>query len=512
VNVAVTVSPGRLPGWQAWCIDALRAKSGLNVRVVTAASPAARAGSAARLLGGPALRPVDVAREAGGADGADAVVDLTGTVDAAAPEGVWRLRIGADGERAFPFAREIAGGGTTCEIWLVRIRGGREEAIRHGRFSITRWYPSTLRLALREAAGWPATVLAAIAAGIELTPLPEAPPPPAPERATLANAGLRARAAAGLARRFAAAAKVSLSHVAEWNVGFIDAEPARLLAPGPLEVRWLPAPEPMTFIADPFLVERDGVRALLVEGFEYAHGRGTIDALVLDEHDRVVRRVRAIDEPTHLSYPYPVEIDGELYIVPENCAANEIAMYRCTRFPDRWEREPALFAGLDGVDTTIFRHEDRWWAFCTRYSRGSALALHAFHAASPRGPWAPHALNPIVVDVARARPAGQPFVVDGTLYRPGQDCSSSYGGAVVIARVDELTPSAYREEIVQRHDARTFGPWSEGIHTVSFGPGRIVVDGKRIHRGLRKLPVLAAELRARSGRRSQPRAGAATSA
>src|SRR6202022_4835217 len=125
--------------------------------------------------------------------------------------------------------------------------------------------------------------------------------------------------------------------------------------------------------------------------------------------------------------------------------------YRCVSFPDRWVRESALFSAFDGVDTTLFPHAGRWWAFCTRYSRGSTLALNAFFADSPRGPWSPHALNPIVVDVSSARPAGQPFTVDGTLYRPGQDCSESYGGGLAIARIDELTPAAYRETIVQRH-------------------------------------------------------------
>ncbi len=303
------------------------------------------------------------------------------------------------------------------------------------------------------------------------------------------------RFGAALVRRLAAAAGSAFLGMAEWNVGFVEGGAARLLSAEPLDVRWLPAPSRNTFIADPFIVERDGVRALFVEAFEYGHGRGVIDALVLDAADNVVRRARAIDQPTHLSYPYPVEIDGDLYIVPENSEGNEVALYRCTRFPDRWERETALFPAFDGVDTTIFRHDERWWAFCTRYSHGSTLALYAFHAGSPRGPWSAHALNPIVVDVASARPAGQPFVVDGALYRPAQDCSESYGGGLVIARIDELTPTSYCEEIVQRHAARHLGRWSDGIHTVSFAGGRIVVDGKRVYSDFRKIPSTARKIR-----------------
>ena len=493
MNVAVVVPPGRLPQWHAWCIDALLADPRLSVRVVTVSGPHARAprGIAARFRR-TALELVDVPRGEGSLDGAAAIVDLTvAGVAGAAAHGVWRFELGDDDDRAQPFAREIGAGRATIEARLIRRRSGVDEVVRSGRFAVTRWYPTTLKIALRETALWPAIGLGAVADGVDVPA--ERAEPRAPAR-PLGVAG-NVRFGGSLVRRLADAGTSAFVGMADWNVGFVDGGPARLLSDEPLEVRWLPEPAPNTFVADPFLVERDGVRALLVEGFDYAHGRGAIDALVLGDDDAIVRRVRVIDRPTHLSYPYPLEIDGALYVVPENSAGNEVALYRCVRFPDEWERETALFPGFDGVDTTIFAHDGRWWALCTRYSRGSTLALYAFHAASPRGSWTAHALNPIVVDVSRARPAGQPFVVDGVLYRPAQDCSETYGGGLVIARVDELTPTSFRESIVQRHAPARFGKWSDGIHTVSFGDGRIAVDGKRTYRDLRKIPGTARKIR-----------------
>ncbi|MEA2688662.1 MAG: hypothetical protein QOD51_1269 [Candidatus Eremiobacteraeota bacterium] len=487
MNVAVAVGSARIPLWQAWCIAALRRQSVLQVRVVGVAAP-----QRARppRIAGNALAPVDVALDDGDVTGADLVVDLSGAAVAAdAPHGVWRLRLGEDDDAALPFAREIAAGGSTFRTALVRRRGGHDEVLRAGRFAVSRWYPSTLRTALRETARWPATLAAALAAGSNLPALADDAVPPNAARANAAPLGplSRMRFTASLGRRLAAGVLTALLEVDEWNVGLVRGDAAQLLSSEPLDVRWLPDPPSLTYIADPFLVERGGVRALFVETFDYRDERGAIEALVLDENDDIVRRARVIDIATHLSYPYPLEIDGQLYLVPENCAGGEVALYRCTSFPDRWEREAALFPAFDGVDTTLFPHDGRWWAFCTRYSRGSTLALNAFFAGSPRGPWSPHALNPIVVDVASARPGGQPFIVDGALYRPAQDCSQSYGGGLVIARIDELTPTAYREEIVQRHDARALGRWNGGIHTVSFARDRIVIDGKRVYRDVRKL-------------------------
>jgi hypothetical protein len=118
-----------------------------------------------------------------------------------------------------------------------------------------------------------------------------------------------------------------------------------------------------------------------------------------------------------------------------------------------------------------------------------------------RGPWTPHAQNPVVVDVRRARAAGPPFVVDGVLYRPGQDCSATYGGAVVIARIDALDPLRYEETVVARVEAPRTGPYRDGLHTVSVSGDTIVLDGKRRYRDLRYVTRLGRWWKARRARR-----------
>jgi hypothetical protein len=465
LKVAIAAASGRAPAWHGWCIDALRALENVETVVVVDA-------------GDGDLRDADV------------VVDLASAGIGAEPRyGVWSFSPATTNDAA-PFAREIGSGARTFEIALVRRLAGRAESLRAGRFPVTAWYPSTRRLAFAEAARWPATVVALLAAGDGGAPF---------DGAQGDNGGtqgdnddrpslwvmLRFWVALGL--NLARAVVDELFEVTEWNVGFVEGDARLLLGSAPLAVRWLPRPPSGTLIADPFVVERDGITALFVEAFDYRGSHGAIDALVLAADGSVSRRVRAIDAATHLSYPYPVEIDGELYLVPENCAGNEVALYRCVSFPDRWERESAIFAAFDGIDTTLFAHEGRWWAFCTRSSRGATVALFAFHASSPRGPWTAHALNPIVCDVSCARPAGQPFVVDGVWYRPGQDCSRSYGGGLAIARIDVLTPSDYRETVVRRIDGRGLGRWSDGLHTVSFMPGALAVDGKHTYRSAAKL-------------------------
>lgn len=504
MNVVVAVTGSVVPAWQRACVDALRAVGGVRVRVARVAGAAWKqpSGLSARLRG-TALAASTLEPDAGDGDlgAADLVLDLSGTgVASAAALGVWSFQLGGSGATALPFAHEISTGAATFDVELVRSIDGRRECLRAGRFGVTSWYASTVRLALAEAGRWPATLVAAICAASPLAVTAARIVPRRPGLSVREWFAFAFRLGLNLER----ALFDVLFEITEWNVGFAAGGARALVSGEPLTVRWLPQPTPFSFIADPFVVERDGVRALLVEQFEYGRNRGVIDALVLDDNDVVVGSTRALDLPSHLSFPHPVEIDGELYMVPETCAANEAALYRCERFPGVWRREQTVFP-FDAIDTTLFEHEERWWAFCTRWSRGSTLALYALHSASARGPWTEHPLNPIVVDVASARPAGRPFVVDGVLYRSGQDCSRTYGGGVAIARVDELSPTAYRETIVRRLDGRDFDRYNAGLHTISFTRGDVVIDGKHVYYDPRKLAWAMRRIRAKLGKRFRRR-------
>jgi hypothetical protein len=66
------------------------------------------------------------------------------------------------------------------------------------------------------------------------------------------------------------------------------------------------------------------------------------------------------------------------------------------------------------------------------------------------------------------------------LFRPGQDCARTYGAAVVIHRVEVLTPDAYRETVVTRIRPDPSSDFPDGLHTLAAGEGgQIWLDGKR---------------------------------
>jgi hypothetical protein len=182
--------------------------------------------------------------------------------------------------------------------------------------------------------------------------------------------------------------------------------------------------------------------------------------------------------PAHLSYPFLFEHEGVLCCLPELAQSDGIQLFQQVPATGEWRFARTLLDGVAGVDPTLVRHDQRLWLFCTTLEQSEA-ALHVHWAHALAGPWHPHRRNPVKFDVRSARPAGAPFEHQGQLFRPSQDCSETYGGAVRINRIVRLTPDDYEEEAVAvlRPDAN--GPYPAGMHTLSAAGDWTLIDGKR---------------------------------
>jgi hypothetical protein len=150
--------------------------------------------------------------------------------------------------------------------------------------------------------------------------------------------------------------------------------------------------------------------------------------------------------------------------------------------------------GIAMSDATLFHDTQRYWIAYTDSGLGHHDNLCLLHAPTLRGPWQPHRQNPVKIDIRSSRCGGTIFPLEGRWYRPAQDCSARYGGALVVNRILELTPDRYREEaaFVLRPDPK--GPYPHGLHTLSVWGDRVLVDGKRME--LRAAPI-AAKIRRR---------------
>ena len=300
-----------------------------------------------------------------------------------------------------------------------------------------------------------------------------------------------------IARKAVGLVQMLLTRV-QWNAGFLDSaqvDPFSIATAR--NIRWLPSKGAKDFAADPFFMRREDKVTLLFEKLDPANNRGRIAACEFDGVKTVPLGI-VIEEPVHLSYPCLVQSQGQIYCVPEQAEAKSIIIYRAIDFPLRWERVGPLLPGIEAVDSTLFQHGGYWWIAYTDASIDRNGRLMLWYANELTGQWQPHVLNPVKIDPRCSRGAGPPFIYHGALVRPSQDCSVSYGAKIIFNRVVKLTPDQFHEEMIGELRPDPAGPYSRGLHTISYDGSVAMVDGVQL---LVDLTALAAKVRARLRRR-----------
>ena len=280
-----------------------------------------------------------------------------------------------------------------------------------------------------------------------------------------------------LLRRFGNHAIGSSMNLDQWQLA-VDRTPefSRLANPQIL------TPPPDRFWCDPFLFEKDGDLHVFIEEYLYRSGKGHIAVLSRSSSGEWLDPVIAMERPYHLSYPFVFEHKGELLMLPETTAIDRVELWRCLRFPDRWELDTVLMENIAGADATLWYQDERWWLFLDVRDE-----LCIFYADSLRGAWLPHPLNPVKSDSRNGRPAGRIFRNRQDVIRPAQDCSLQYGREVVFNKITRLTVRDFEEVEV----GRLHTPWNgnTGCHTFNQIGDITVVDRlvqrRKLHWNLR---------------------------
>lgn len=280
----------------------------------------------------------------------------------------------------------------------------------------------------------------------------------------------------------ATAAKVHPGKV--WSIGWLSGPSPLALRPDPGADNPILTAEDVTdvaaeFVADPFLIRREGVWHLFFEILDSRTRRGVIGLATSPDARRWTYRGVVLDEPFHLSYPHVFADGPDVFMTPETLAPGRVRLYRAAAFPRDWRLEAEPVEG-ECSDPTVFRHGGRWWMFVGRPFEGHDT-LRLYHATSLTGPWREHPRSPVVAsDPRRARPAGRVVSMAGRPLRFAQDCVPIYGTAVRGFEVVELTETAYAERPTTPEVVLAGGgqAWMAGrVHHVDahrVGPGRWV--------------------------------------
>lgn len=310
---------------------------------------------------------------------------------------------------------------------------------------------------------------------------------PAPRDARPLPVVAARKAAGGLARH----AYRALYRAPHWRVGW------RLLADGEPDVLdlldhpragWRDLPDDgHHFYADPFPISHGGDTWLFVEDFDHRVGRGVISVVGFDADGPVGTPRPVLEHDVHLSYPHVLEHDGAVWMVPETSGAGRIELYRARSFPDQWTREAVLVDGVVASDATVFELDGQWWMLATvRHGGSFSDTLQAWTAAELVGPWTPHRVDPLVVDIASARPAGRVVMRGGRVLRPVQDNRAGYGASLLLTEVTRLDEDGI-DQVVLGTLAATPGSWpGRRLHTLNRAGPLEVIDGSATSPRLRR--------------------------
>ena len=428
------------------------------------------------------VRDLDVAFAVGAFD--------DGRLDGLARFGVWRFYFGSPGEasagqEALAGFAEVAGNAALSGSGLqVRLAAGAAPRLAYQSWSRT--YPFSvarnraqllsktaafveraLRELQRSGYGW-----------LEQCKVSAAAARSAPRHG---NADI-VRSLGGIAGRLAMRGVEKALHVDQWFLAYRFQESrfgdARAVPPDLAGFTRLMPPKDR-YWADPFVVAKNGRYFVFFEELPFETGQAHIAMVEIDPASGAASPpVTVLRRPYHLSYPFVLEHEGQLYMIPESARNGTVELYRCIDFPARWKLERVLLDGVRCVDATFYKAPDRWWMFANVAAPGSRMfddELHLFHAERLGGEWTPHRQNPVRSDARCARPAGQLYWRNGALHRPAQICVPLYGAGLSINRVLRLTPTQYAERQVERIlPSRADGLL--GVHTVNRAGDLTVVD------------------------------------
>lgn len=196
--------------------------------------------------------------------------------------------------------------------------------------------------------------------------------------------------------------------------------------------------------ADPFLFEFQNETYIFAELYDYIHCRGSLGYCKLDENSRSKWK-QIILEDYHLSYPYIVKKENDIYIIPESGANESLYVYIAIQFPDKWKKVKVLRENVQYGDTTPFLWKGHPYALTYDVKDSEKYHLVILDLEdSLQDKMLPYE------NVEFRRPAGKFFMEKKQMIRPAQNCENDYGEGLVFYECGMNGSGEYWENEIQR--------------------------------------------------------------
>jgi len=268
-------------------------------------------------------------------------------------------------------------------------------------------------------------------------------------------------------------------YLKQWSIGIVNEKIEDVIRNKNIskEIKWIQINNNYQFFADPFIFESEtGNYSILFEEMNYIKQYGIISQFKLDNTNNAIEKKVILDTNTHLSYPFIFYENGNMYVFPESSIRGKLSCYQY----DSSSRSLQFIRDLINLpllDSTILKHQNKYWVFSTMKGIDSNKKLYIFYADNLFGTYTPHPQNPVKVNINGSRPAGNFILLDGSIYRPAQGSGQYYGSSIIINKVIELSESKFEEEYYFSITPPKEEYYNFGIHTINYVNNKIIIDG-----------------------------------
>ncbi|MDB4638254.1 hypothetical protein OAE64_00030 [bacterium] len=231
--------------------------------------------------------------------------------------------------------------------------------------------------------------------------------------------------------------------------------------------------------ADPFIHKFNNELYVFFENFTYKDKKGKISCgKIVDS--KIEEVVDVLDLEYHLSFPFLFEEKGSLFMIPETNQNKRLEIYKCLKFPKKWELYSTAFEGEIIADSHVYKENENLWLFLNK-AQNSILPidneLYIYKIDSLKlNKITPHSQNPVIIDSRVARNAGGIFEYNGICYRPSQaNIEGIYGRNLNINEIKKINIDEYEEkisEIVKPNFLRNI----RSVHHVAVSEKYFVID------------------------------------
>ena len=230
-----------------------------------------------------------------------------------------------------------------------------------------------------------------------------------------------------------------------------------------------------TFQADPFIVEKADKLYVFYEAFSFRNSKGTLRCRVLDRELTEIDDVKLEgfdDLKCHLSFPFLIHINDQLFMIPESSERKEVILFQSVEFPVRWKKIKVLISDTEVTDNVFLTINETCYLLST--TMDNEIIIHS--AENIYGQWQRIAPS-LKVSNHHHRGAGAPYLVDNKMYFLTQECTpETYGKSIYIKELVTLSNTIFDESLIEKINSSI--NHSDGVHTLNFSNNYIVYDSK----------------------------------